>query len=229
MSDQDQMAVLDEMLPSTQQVDEKALMAGTDFLSRLSLVTFNSDVVKEDKIKAGHWAVIGTGSEIEEDLGPEAVVVLVDFRPKAADLSNKAEPVISFDMQSDFFQKIKKICDDKSIPSEDKQGLMYGPEYLVFIPELNRFVTFHCGSISLRISSRAIHGLFTRRVPVLAKNKVTKGKKGSWHVPIVMQYTGEFQMCLKDDLNEAVAKFREEAAKNVNPEEAPEEASSRDR
>jgi hypothetical protein len=123
------------------------------FLPRLSLEGSNSQNAKHKKIAAGNYALI-TGRDTFEDLGDRVDILVLTYRPKALDLSDKKNIISSYDKNSPTF---KMIVEKASVKTQEKKGYMYGLEFLVYIPGAKnelKFATFFCGNPTHRVAAK---------------------------------------------------------------------------
>jgi hypothetical protein len=130
------------------------------------------------------------------------------------------EQVISvFDMESDEFKRIQ----EKS--AEQDSGCMYGPEFLVYIPQIKEFATFFCGSKSARRESPTIKALLTK--PATLKSKKIETKRYTWYGPQATSCSTPFDPPDLEALKKVVEKFNNPPKTEV--EAAPEEETDRER
>lgn len=136
--------------------DLLAMTGGSEYLPRLQVVGLNSELVGEKKAVAGNLICIWTKDRIR-DLALEQDVLFVTMRPKALRI-DKAQNAITeiFDRNSDEFKKIQA---DSMLKDS---GCMFGLEFLVYIPSINEFAGFFCGSKTSRREAPAILDLMTK-------------------------------------------------------------------
>lgn len=122
--------------------DFQDLAKGGDFLRRLQLVS-KGKYVDSGQVKPGNFAVIIDG-ETAQDLGATIDVMVISRRPKAIDMSDKAQIVVSYDKSSELFQEIAA----KSV--EKDSSCQYGASFLIIERRTGGLYEFFCGSISTR-------------------------------------------------------------------------------
>jgi hypothetical protein len=132
-------------------------VVGTGFLPLLQLAT-TGDAVKDGTVEMNKYCVRKTKGDYVQ-LGREVDVIFIQWRPRAMDTSDKANIRVSYDPKSDLWRDIKVIADSK----KPNNGCMYGPEYLVYIPEIDTVATFFMGSTTARNESRNTHSLFVNK------------------------------------------------------------------
>lgn len=92
------------------------------------------------KIASGHFG-IAQGSGDPEDLGESCDVIIVASRSRAVDTKNKKNFYVR---ESAGYQHVKEQS------SVQNSGMIYGPEFLVWVGSVQKFATFHCNSKTLR-------------------------------------------------------------------------------
>lgn len=167
-------AVLDDLRNNVPAVPDEMFKelvgAQNTYSSRLQLFSFNSGAVKEEKIKAGRFAIVN-GQELT-DIGDEIVLMPVAIRAKAMDLSGD-RPVIAYDLAGSLFKDIQLRSKEKD------SNCMCGVEFLVYLPNQDVFTTFYLSNATLLREAgnmKANIGL-----PVKIKSKLIKKDKLSWH------------------------------------------------
>ena len=134
-------------------VDDFGTFTSALFLPRLSLEGSNSTNVKLKKIACGHYALI-TGRDQFEDLGDKIDILVLTYRSKALDLTDKKNIISSYDKNSPVF---KGIFEKAQVKTQDKKGYMYGLEFLIYIPGAKneqKFATFFCGNPTFRVAAK---------------------------------------------------------------------------
>jgi len=165
---------IDSDLLATQEESRLAeLSKGSDYLERIQLFTAGTDAVKKNNVPMNHYGIV-IGKESIRDLGTEVPVLIVAFRAKALDSSGD-ELSACYDENAAEFERIKEESDIKD------SGCMWGPEYLVYLPEQNQFVTFFMGSKSARRDSKAVNACL--RKGGLLTSYLASNKKHSWQTP----------------------------------------------
>jgi hypothetical protein len=125
-----------------------AVSAGGKFLPRLQLMTSRSEQCEINGFPTNHFAVVESNDY--QDIGESVDILIISWRPKALDTKAEDGVISCYDPKfvdgkpTGVFAEIQKKSEGKD------SGCMYGPEYLVFIPSLDLFATFFCGSKTLR-------------------------------------------------------------------------------
>lgn len=192
----------------------------SSFLPRLQLFSANSMEVQEDKIRAGRYGIVTMKGQPVVDLTDTVEVLLCVWRPKALDMSG--DQVIScFNVEDPLFSEIA------SKAGEQDSGCMYGPEFLVWVPSVEKFTTFFCGSKTARRESVNIKTLCGDKA-ILKSHLIKKGKY-AWHGPQVLECNVPFTMPSDDDLNEQVQTFNNPPDRTAEAVEEPTTGTGRER
>jgi hypothetical protein len=161
---------------------------GGDWLPRLNVMTGNSTLVQEGKMNVGRYALI-INKDTFKDLGPEVEGLAIAFRPRA--MRTTVEPPQSFyDPKSPEFEKVREESAIKD------SGSVYGPEFLIWLPNEEMFCTMLFGSISSRREAPQLFALMKGDDDVIRPAKATfatrfiETKKYKWHAPRILPYTG---------------------------------------
>ena len=145
---------------------------GASFLPRIQIMQASAEKVKEGKVAMGVFAFF-EGTDTIIDLGKVFVAVPVAYRSKAMDFSADT-PLAFHDAKSEQFASIRKRADAK------EQGCAYGIEWLLWVPELNKFATFFCGSPTTRPLSRDIKVLLGKAAQFKTDYIKSKANGFSW-------------------------------------------------
>lgn len=187
---------------------DKVATAGK-YLPRLQLFSFNSNEVKDEKIKAGRWGVITMKGQPVIDLTDTMILLLCVWRPKALDMSNTDNVVSCFNVDDPEFISISDRSEDTD------SGCMFGPEYLVWIPSIERFATLFCGSKTMRRESVNIKSYIGKMV-TLKSRLITKGKY-KWHGPVGLECNTPQTMPDRDELLRQCEEFNNPPDRDEEP------------
>lgn len=205
----DTLALLDSQQSKYATKDAVAVVTTVgDYLPYVQLFGGNSLMCKESKIGMGHFGV--TIGKNLTDLGTTFIAMLLSWRPKAMIYSPK---VISyFDHSAKEFQDIQATADQK----DSNKG--YGPEFLLWLPELEKFATFFLGNKTGRNEAgNLISAINNGKRKVKINSHLIKTEKYSWHGPESSTYDLDIVMPPTDDLRKVLEKFN-------NPKPTEEEA-----
>lgn len=214
------LAVLDN-LPASK-FDDKDLekVTGGSYLPRLMIYGSNSDAVKEEKIPAIGYALV-EGKDNFTYLGKDVDVLNISRRPKALEMGDSV--IANHNIHSDEFKRIKNRADN-----EKDSGCMYGPEFLVWVPSLQKFATFLMGSKTARNEAPKMLALL--RKPVTLKTKLFSNASYKWHGSEVFPCSTPFDMPDQAELFEKVTDFnnpKESEVELVDPPASGSEARQR--
>jgi hypothetical protein len=150
--------------------------SSVDFLSRIQLYGSKSNPVVEGLIPGRHYGIPVDKDKII-DLGQEVDVVILAWRPKA--LSINEDPIIeSFDPNTDTFKEIMKLSAVKD------SGAMYGPEFLLYIPKVEKFCTLFMNNKTARREAKNMEPLL--RHAATLKSRVIKQNNFVWDGIVVV-------------------------------------------
>jgi len=178
--------------------------SSSKFLPRLQLCTSRTEAVEDGLISANHYGIV-KGKKNIVDAGEEVDCLVVSWRPKALELG--AETVSCYDPAHPEFQRIQERADN-----EKESGCMYGPEFLLWLPECSEFVTFFMGSISSRNEAKSLKALM--RNSATLKSQKIETKKYKWFAPLCVPHNlpispmpgaGQFEKVVNTFLNPTVS------------------------
>ncbi len=144
----------------------------SSFLPRLQLVTAMSKYRKpkmDPGITENCYGLI-TSDDDYVDCGATVDMMVLSWRQKALDTKQGKS---YYDHKSQEFIEIQERAD-----IEKNSGCMYGPEYLVYIPEQEALATLYFGSRSMRYEVKKIHKLYDTGQPVTMDVKEIETKSG---------------------------------------------------
>lgn len=122
------------------------LAKGSDYLCRLQLQGKASALFGAGKIERFHYAYIITKEKFL-DLGKSVNILPICWRPLALDM-NTPIPIQFFDVKSAGFKETAARAD-----AGGDSKCTYGPDFLVWIPEIEKFASLHLGSKTARIDA----------------------------------------------------------------------------
>jgi len=177
---QNQLAELEKNVQLDKFSDDAFNMVATPskFLPRLQLCTSRTEAVGDGLITANHYGIV-KGKKNIVDAGEEVDCLVVSWRPKALELG--AETVSCYNPQHPEFQRIQERADNES-----ESGCMYGPEFLLWLPDQTEFVTFFMGSISARNEAKSLKALM--RNSATLKSQKIETKKYKWFAPLCVPH-----------------------------------------
>lgn len=192
-----ELIALGELAP-TNVGDLTAVSESSGFLPYLQMCGSSSKLAKEGKIPIGHYALV-LSKERFLDLGKEVEVLILDGRAKAMELGDSV--ITNYDKNSDEFKRI-------AITSEgDDTGCMYGPEFLVQIPAVNKYASFFLSSATARKEAGSVADRLGKAARLYAH--LIKGKKHSWHGILCDALENPtFVIPPIDEIKEQITKFR---------------------
>lgn len=148
----------------------------------------------------GHYGLVRAKDQVE-DLGEELDVMPLALRVKALQIDGN-DIITVYDHTSPEYQRIA----EQSVIKDS--GCMYGPEFLLWIPDAVTFATFFLSSPSARGEAPSLLNLLKERSGATLKWRLAKNKKNqSWEVPIAIACSSWAYSLPLDQIAEQVNKF----------------------
>lgn len=174
------------------------IASSASFLPRIMLMQSGSEPVKEGKAQQGHHYLI-EGKDQLTDLSREAALIPLGWRPKAMDMSNLEQIITVYNHTDPEFARIMAKSE------EPNSNCMYGPEYLVWVPDLKKFATYFMSSKTSRRAAPQLKALIGRRATL--KSELIRAKKFSWFGPVITICSRELTPPPLDEVNTQLEKF----------------------
>lgn len=203
LAEQTGLSILDEIANPYE--DTLAEFSKGTWLPRLQLEGSNSNLVKDDKIEKGSFA-LHYGKDKFVGLGKTVDIFLITHRPKAIDLTDPAKPRASYNVQSDLFKEIVELA--KSKDKETKKNKMYGAEFLIYLPdgpEDKRYCTLHMGNPTARQETANFRPLL-KKSATLTVQKI-KANGYTWEGIQILPLTRDIVISDTDLLERTVRNF----------------------
>ena len=199
---------------SLETLDE--LSKGSAFLPYIKLMTGSSELCKDGTIPTNHYALF-QGKKYT-DLGEAITAYVVVWRPKAMQFGD--DFIVSYEETCDTFKRIQEKMPVKN------SGCMAGPEFLLWVPSIKKFVLFFMGSISANYEAPNMADRIKKMVR-LTSHKITKAKN-TWFAPSCLpceEVPDTYPTT--EDFNSTVQSFQNPVTSDV--ELAEEQGTSRER
>lgn len=179
-------------------------MVDTSIYARVQLMGFNSELVKSGKFPGGHFALVI--NKDAQDIGESFEALPLAWRPKAMSVANN-EIKIFYDHT---IQDFKDIVEQAEEPNS---GCMYGPEFLLYLPEKDIVATYFLSNKSARYIAEVLRGYLKKSQPVTFSVHFVKGKKFSWHAPKVNECSAAIVIAA------GIESVQKDIEKFLNPDE----------
>lgn len=153
------------------------MVTAGSYLPRLQLFGSKSDACAEGRIPIGHYGLVK--DDDITDLGDEINIVIVSWRTKATQVGGDM-PIIVFDAKSELFQRIKEQSTVRD------SGCMYGPEFLVWVPDAETFATYHMNSKTARREAKKMRPLIGSAATLKCRLIDPPTSKYKWHGPVIL-------------------------------------------
>jgi len=166
------------------------------YIGRIQLFGSKSDACATGQIGIGHWGLVLDDNIT--DLGEQTDLVIVGWRAKALDTSGEAL-IIDFDPKSDTFADIKGRSGTRD------SGCMFGPEFLVWLPEQEVFATYYMSSKTARREAKKVVSLVGKAATF--KCHLIETAKYKWHGPLAFPCSAPVKAPAEDEVRAEWAKF----------------------
>lgn len=174
-----------------------------DYLCRLQLCGSKSTLFSTNKVQRGDNVFIVNKDKFT-NLGQTVDLLIMAWRPKALDM-NEDPPLSFYDMDSAGFK-------DVQLRSKDQNSrCSWGPEYLVWIPQIKEFSTMHLGSATMRGDAPDLHKLMGLGC-TLGWRVAGPNKKGqTWDSWVFSPCSSPFENPTIEEYKKMIEKFQLEA------------------
>lgn len=159
-----------------EKVFNEVAVASTKYLPRVSLMGSNSKPVVEGKATVGKYMLIKDSNSFL-DMTNEFNALILAWRPLAMRLDGD-NIITEFDPQSEVF---KKIMADSETPDS---GCMWGPDFLLALPNLGCATYFASSKTSRREAQNAMPILKGTRMATFRSHLIS-GAKFKWWGPLI--------------------------------------------
>lgn len=189
------------------------------YLSRMQLYT-KGKAINKGQVLPGHYGIPEDEDTII-DLGKSVDLLVIAWRPKALDISDRDEIITSYDAESDEFKRIQKQSSVKD------SGCMFGPSFLVYERSTQRFLEWFANNESARREAGKLSPFLMKSgeqpKPVTLSSRVAEKKTYSWHVPSVAECSVPIELPPVEQLKSELDRFLNppsEATEVASEEEA---------
>jgi hypothetical protein len=136
------LALLQGLKPNTLAEQTETLLSSNK-IKNIKLCSAATNEVKSGLINPNHWGVVDfEDKENVVDLGKNPIVACLGYRPTGWNTSDEDNIHVTHDVNSPEFKEIIAKA------SEPDSGCFFGPEFLIYIPEYNEFVTYLVSSFT---------------------------------------------------------------------------------
>lgn len=190
-------------IKTTPDIELAEVIGSQGFLPGLRFHSAMSDAAKEGTVGVNTFGIV-ENNEIE-DLGQSVEVLPIAYRHTAISKDND-EVSVSHDYASAEFTRIRE--NSESADQETRNGNLWGPEFLVWIPDVGKFATFLFGSKSARFEAPKMDKCRKSGTGCVLKPRKIVGKKHTWFIAGVHEIstlTGDAPD--RESLSEVVSNF----------------------
>lgn len=154
----------------------------TTYLPRVQLYDSNSNAVKQQLIPIGEYGLASANNILP--LGKEVKMFVCSMRFKAMDLNGGVKSFYNPDHPE--FGRIKKTSEGQNT------GCLCGPEFLVYLPEYDRFATFFMSSKTMRREAPNVRNLMGKGC--LLRARLIEKKPYTWFGPVATPHTSPMRL-----------------------------------
>ena len=199
-----------------------AIKTSGKYLPRLQLMTSNSGQCKAGEFPINHYARVADSDY--RDLGTSVDVFIGPWRPMAlwdtpdGNMLISYNPMIVDGRPTGVFAEIQAEADKPGMT-----GAMYGPQFLLWVPSCQEFMTFFMASKTARRASTQVKALMGH--PGTLGSKKIESKEHVWFGPTCVACSTPFEMPAAEELKRQVDGFNspeEPAVEPVAEEDQPE-------
>lgn len=195
------------------------LAEAKSFMPRLQMMQALSAQVSSDEAKKGEWLFIRS-KESFTNLGTEFNFIPLSWRHKALEFGDEVRAF--YDITSPDFLRVKAAAETPN------NGAVAGPEFLLWIPELASYCTYHLTSMTSQGQAKALRGLIGSGAQLKSKQVINK-KKQAYYVPECNAFGGDLSLPDEADLMATVAAFRSPKSSEIEAAETSEADAGRAR
>lgn len=170
--------------PATTDLDTfKEVAASQQFVPYIQLLGSNSRIVKQGKFPMGHFG-LGLDQKLN-DLGDEFICLPVAWRSKAV----RFDPLMMvYDTEDPDFQALKEEAGKKD------SGCVYGPEFLLWLPDFSTLATYLLGSKTGRREAKNVYTFLGHACKMRSHYIEDKRTGYSWHGMKVDAFGGDIAL-----------------------------------
>ncbi len=185
-----------------------------DYLPYITVTQALSGTVDEGIATSGDLVLESAGvATVLAKKGVPLNIVFCYAHPKAVRLSDMAT---SFDVNSSLYKELA------AIGGKFGSGVMIGPEYLVYLPDQQKFAVWHFNSKTL---ARLVSTAETfKGKSAIVKTKLIESKGYKWYGPELSESVTPHTPFAREELEAANKKFTNDGSNGAKVPETPERA-----
>lgn len=187
-------------------------MASSGFLPRVQLMTGSSKLVQKNKCKIASFCIIRGKETLVRDLGDSFSCVVLAWRPKAMHFAQDGVKAY-YNPRTEKFQAVEREAEKKP----RQKGFMYGPEYMVYVPDVGEICLFHFNNVTMRMRAGEMRALMGRAATL--RSEMIEDKGNMWPAPIITGCSTPLGLpCVNSEEEKALhERFRVQVEKFCNP------------
>lgn len=153
-------------------------LASGNFPPRMQLCQGLSKLVTKRKASLGSWVLVKGGDNLLKDYGDQFSCLILNWRPKAVKFDpGSGKGKAFFNPKGKDFQQVEVEADKKPRP----KGFLYGPEYLLYLPDVDLIATIHFNNPTFRNRAAEMKALLGCAATILSEQIESGGN--IWYGP----------------------------------------------
>lgn len=178
--------------PGLSREDFNKIATSNRFLPRIKLMQSGAAEVAQRKAQAGELCLV-VGKDKFEKFGDSFDCLPIQVRAHAMDFSDRAKIINSYDMNSKLFEEIKERSKTQN------SNCAYGPEFLIWLPEQQKFATFFFANPTMRGRAGDMINLLLKPATV-ASEFIPSKQYGGWFAPVIIPCSTPFELPSTDEI-----------------------------
>lgn len=165
------------MAPKYGNAEALERMSAGAFLPRIQHLQAQSKIVTRMKIPAGSFVAVKGKDTLIKSYPDKIEMLVINWRPKAMKFGADGKGVAFYNPKTDAFAAVEREACKKPRP----KGYLYGPEYLIYLPDVNEICTFHFSTPTMRNRSLEMVAQIGKPTSVLSQFIQSGGNE--WYGP----------------------------------------------
>lgn len=193
-------------VPKTDTTKVMSVSKNKEYLPRLKLCGSQSGEAQRGLVSIGNYALIKSRTDVE-DIGDDVDAIVIAGRSKAFQLGDP--PIQSFNTECALFKDLQEESLKKGSDS------MYGPEFLLYLPAHQTYVTFFLCNPTGRVAAPDLLALMDGAANITSILLENKKKGYIWHGPVFKECGAPLEVPDLDVIAKVATKFLNEKDSEV--------------
>lgn len=189
-----------------------AMSAGS-FLPRVQLLQSGSKLVTKNKMAAGDLVLVKGKDTLVKNYADNMPCWVLKWRPKALCFAADGKGTAFFNPKTPGFQKVEAEACKKPRP----KGYLFGPEFLIYLPDVNEIATFHFSTPTMRNRTAEMRAQIG--IPTTVLSEFIDSRGNQWYGPVIQNATSPIGLPEQGtpEWNELIERIKSPIDKFVNP------------